>query len=111
MVDEPHEARAAASRSPLQHLQVAVGIAEGEYRPAADEALDAHGLARPIVDEIDLRQINQRRTPVAVHLELQAAGRTDDLLRRNAVGLLSPGRMKSAPPPEAMKVLKPLLRR
>ena len=42
---------------PLQHLQVAVGIAEGEDRPAPDEAIDADGLARAVVDEFDLRRL------------------------------------------------------
>ena len=55
VVDEPAEARAGAGRRPLQHLQVAVGVAEGEDRPAADEAVDADRLAGPVVDEVDLR--------------------------------------------------------
>jgi hypothetical protein len=32
----------------LQHLQIAVGIAEGEDRPPPDEAVDADGLAQRV---------------------------------------------------------------
>ena len=46
-MDDADEARAAAGRGPLQHLQVAVRIAEGEDRAAADEAVDADGLPGP----------------------------------------------------------------
>ena len=47
VVDEEAEARAAAGGGPLQHLQVAVGVAEGGDRAAADVRLDADRLARP----------------------------------------------------------------
>ena len=47
VVDEPHEARARSGRGPLEHLLIAVGVAEGEDRAAADEAVDADRLARP----------------------------------------------------------------
>ena len=49
--------------------------------------------------------------PSLADLELDHAGRADDLLGRDAVDLLGPGRMNSTPPPETMKVLKPLARR
>src|SRR6188508_2350037 len=54
VMDEAHEARAGTARGILQHLLVAVGVAEGEDRAAADEAVDADRLARPVVDELDL---------------------------------------------------------
>ena len=38
-----------------EHLQVAVGVAEGRDRPAADEVLDPDGLAVLVVDEVDAR--------------------------------------------------------
>ena len=57
VVDEEAEARAAAGGGPLQHLQVAVGVAEGGDRPAADVLVDADGLAGLVVDEVDLRQL------------------------------------------------------
>ena len=44
VMHEAHEARTIAGRGPLQHLVVAVGIAEGEDRSAADELVDATGL-------------------------------------------------------------------
>src|SRR6185503_15848002 len=59
----PHQrdaARAAPRCSPLQHLLVPVGVAEGEDRTAADEAIDAGGLARAVVDELDPRFFEQR---------------------------------------------------
>ena len=34
---------------------VAVGVAESQDRPPADETVDAHRLARAVVDELDLR--------------------------------------------------------
>src|SRR5215470_12527277 len=46
VVHEEHEARARAGRGELQHLQIAVRIAEGRDRPAADAAVDAHRLSR-----------------------------------------------------------------
>jgi len=38
------EARACGCRGPLQHLKVPIGVAEGEDRAAADEAVDADRL-------------------------------------------------------------------
>src|SRR5215203_5273059 len=42
---QAHKTRAVASRRPLQHLQIAVGIAEGEDRTTANMHLDADRLA------------------------------------------------------------------
>src|SRR5688572_1849435 len=46
VVDNEPEARALAGCGPLQHLPVAIGIAERGDRAAADERLDTRGLAR-----------------------------------------------------------------
>jgi hypothetical protein len=43
-MQEAHETRPVAGRGPLQHLQVAVGIAEGEERSPSDELVDGDGL-------------------------------------------------------------------
>src|SRR6185503_19038811 len=43
VMDETREASSAAARRPLEHLLIAVGVAEGEDRPAADELVDADG--------------------------------------------------------------------
>ena len=104
------EARSVAGRGPLQHLLVAVGVAEREDGPAADEAVDAHRLAGTVVDELDLGFLEQHGL-AAAQLELHLAAAADDLLGRDAVGFSVHGRMNSMPPPETMKVLKPLARR
>src|SRR5262245_61547926 len=45
VMDEADEARPGPGGGPLQHLLVAVGVAEGEDRAAADELLDTCRLA------------------------------------------------------------------
>ena len=45
------------------------------------------------------------------HLELQLAGASDDLLRRDAVDPFRPPTHELTPPPDAMNVLNPLARR
>ena len=90
VVHDAGEARAASRHGPLQHLLVAVGIAEREDRAAADEHVDADRLARAVVDELDLGELHQRRLARGVEPELRDAGRADHLLGRNAVGLLRP---------------------
>ena len=91
VVDDQAEARPGARGGPLQHLQVAVGVAERRDRPAADELVDADGLARAVVDEVDLGQLHRapacRRRSSNCALDRAA----DHLLGRDAVGLLGPG--------------------
>src|SRR5215510_6933645 len=55
MVNEHRETRSASGRCPLEHLQIAVGIAKGRNRTAADAALNADRLTFLVVDQIDLR--------------------------------------------------------
>ena len=72
VVDDEAEARRRCRRSVhCEHLQVAVGVAEGGDRAAADVLLDADGLAGLVVDEVDLRQPHEHRLAVA-QLELQS---------------------------------------
>src|SRR5262245_15457664 len=49
VVHDAHETRAGMGGSPLQHLQVAIRVAEGENRVTPDETIDADRLA----DELD----------------------------------------------------------
>jgi hypothetical protein len=84
------KAGARAGHRPLQHLQVAVGVAESEDRAAADEAIDADRLARAVVDELDFRELHQLWLAIAVRLEFHGAGGADHLFWRNAVDLLHP---------------------
>ena len=44
-----HQARAVAGGGPLEHLQVAVGVAEGEDRSAANHAVDTYRLAGAVI--------------------------------------------------------------
>ena len=61
VMDDQAEARAPAHRRPLQHLEIAVGVAERRNRAAADVLVDADRLAGLVVDEVDLRQAEQHR--------------------------------------------------
>ena len=56
VMDDQAEPRAAGHRRPLQHLEIAVGIAERGDRAAADMLVDADRLAGLVVDEVDFRQ-------------------------------------------------------
>src|SRR5262245_11280637 len=68
VMDDAHEPRALAGRRPLEHLLVAVRVAEREHGPPADELLDVHRLAGAVVDEVDLRLAKQRGLTVRSHL-------------------------------------------
>src|SRR5476649_1893527 len=52
--------------------------------------VDANGLTRPIIDELDLRQTEEDWYSVANH-ELGLDRRADDLFRWNAIDLFDPG--------------------
>src|SRR5262245_26095509 len=69
VVDETQESRAGSGGGPLQHLAIAVRIAERKHRPPSYELVDARRFARAVVDEIDLRQAHEHRL-VVLHLEL-----------------------------------------
>ena len=51
VVDDEPEARARCARRVLEHLEITIGVAEGQDRPPADVAVDAHGLAGPVVED------------------------------------------------------------
>ena len=87
VVHQPHQARARACGSPLEHLQVAVGVAEGEDRPAANHAVDAHRLVGAVIVMGDFGGAQDGRLAV---LELVFGDKrgADHLLRRDAIDLL-----------------------
>ena len=90
VVDDQAEPRSGPRGGPAEHLVVAVGVAERGDRPPADDPLNAHGLARVVVDEVHLRQADEGGLAVAdLVLDLDRAA--DDLLGRDAVDLLGPG--------------------
>lgn len=81
MVDVEAEARAAAGGRPLEHLQVAIGVAECGNGAAADVLLDGDGLAVLVVEEMQFREFQEDGLAVA-QLELLLAAAADDLLGR-----------------------------
>src|SRR5262249_45820671 len=89
VMHEAHEAQTAAGGCPLQHLVVAVGVAESKQRPPANKFVDVDWLAGFVVDEVDLWQAYEYWLAVA-QLELRFASATNDLFGRNAVHFLRP---------------------
>ena len=86
---QPETAPVAGQRRPLQHLEVAVGVAEGGDGAPADVRVDTDRLAGLVVDEVHRRQAEKQRHPVA-HLEARLDARSHHLLGRNAVHPLGP---------------------
>src|SRR5262245_748730 len=76
-------------RGPLQHLQVAIRVAESKDWVPTNESVDADRFARAVVDELDFRFFEEQRLAV-VPFVFDDAAATDDLLRRNSVRLLNP---------------------
>src|SRR6185295_11964278 len=66
---------------------IAIRVAEGCDRPAANEALNAEWLTVLVVDEIHGRELDEHRLAVA-QLEFLLARAADDLLGRNAIDAL-----------------------
>ena len=89
MDDQRRSAGRRPQRRPLQHFEIAVGVAERGDRAAADVLVDADGLAGLVVDEVDLRQRNRTGLPSRIS-NLRLDRRADDLLGRDAVDPLGP---------------------
>ena len=70
VMEDGHAARLVAGRRPLQHLKVAIGVAEREDRPTPDDAIDPHRLAGAIIDELDRGLLEERGFAVRADLEL-----------------------------------------
>src|SRR5262249_31115686 len=64
VVDDQAEPGAGPCGGPAEHLVIAVGVAERGDRAPADPPLDAHGLPRAVVDELDLGQADEHRLVV-----------------------------------------------
>jgi hypothetical protein len=64
-MNDQAKADAPGHRRPLQHFEIAVGIAECRDWAAADVLIDANRLAGPVIDEIHLRQTDKLRPAVA----------------------------------------------
>src|SRR3954447_6515043 len=87
---DPHKTRATSCCCPLQHLKIAVRVAESEDRTAADEVVDADWLAGAAVDEIDPGLFYQLGFAICPDLEFGNARRAHHLLRWYSVDLLRP---------------------
>src|SRR3954447_17414586 len=90
VVHDPHETRTPPRLRPLQHLKIAVGVAEGEDWTAADEAVDADWFTGAVVDELDLGLFYQLGFAICPDLEFGNTRRAHHLLRRYAIDLLRP---------------------
>ena len=111
VVNDQSEARTLSECSPSQHLEVAVGVAERHDRSPPDDLVDAHGLAGLVVDEIDRRpagraRVRRRAARISTFARLPTTCSGGMPYTRSVHG-----RMNSTPPPDTMKVLKPLARR
>ena len=73
VMDDQAEAGTFAGGRPLEHLEVAVGVAEGHHGSAADVQIDVDRLALLVVDAADLRQFQQDRDSVP-HFKLRVGG-------------------------------------
>ena len=89
VVHEEHEAGSGAGGCPLEHLLVAVGVAEGGDRTFANVIVDADGFAGAVVDEADLRQAHDDGATVLC-LKLRFHGGAYDLIGWDTVGLSCP---------------------
>src|SRR5690349_25096802 len=89
-MDDQPETRARPRRGPLEHLEVAVGVAERGDGPPADHLVNADRFTGVVIDEVDGWQAAQHRLAVSDGvLDLDPAA--DDLLRWDAVDALDPG--------------------
>ena len=109
-MNEKGKAGAAACHGPLQHLQIAIRVAERGDGAAADPALDGDGLAFLVVDELDLGTLIRTGLPSRISnfnlptLPITCSGGMPYTRSVHP-------RMNSTPPPDAMNVLNPLARR
>ena len=83
MHQQPQSA-AFAGHGVLDHLHVAVGIAECQNRAPADVLIDTDRLAGLVVDKVDFRLADDRWFAI-LNLEFGYGAGADDPFRRNAV--------------------------
>src|SRR4029079_2172400 len=84
VVDDERESRALARGGPFEHLEVAVRIAERHDWTATYDLLDAHGLARLVIDELDAQQACDDGMAAAL-LVLHLDPAANHVLRRDAI--------------------------
>jgi hypothetical protein len=99
------ESHTVTGNSPLEHLLIAIRVAERKDRSTTDVTLYADRFSGPVVDEHRFRLLDQHGFAFA-QLETQLALTAHNLLGRDAVDALGPRAMNSMPP-DTMKVLKP----
>ena len=87
MKDEQAESVPIGRLREAQHRNVSVGVAARDQGPTPDPAPDPHRLLRPVIEELDLRLVEQVGAVIA-RLEVQPEGAPDHPLRRDAVQLL-----------------------
>ena len=103
VVNVEAETRTTAAGGPLQHLQISVGIAKSGDGAPADVRVDADSFTFFVIDKVQLSQANKNRFSISQFKPgLDAA--IDDLLGRNTINPLGPGRMNSMPPPETISL-------
>lgn len=89
-MDDDAQPCSRSGRRPLEHLEIAVGIAERRNWPPTDHLVDADRLASTIVNMVDFcepQQYGDALWLVVFHLDAAA----DDLLWWNSVDALDPG--------------------
>ena len=84
---EQPERRPVGAAGVAQHGDVAVRVATGHHRPPSDAAPDAHRLLGPVVEELDLRLVDEIG-PVVARRPVEPDRAADDPLGRDAVQVL-----------------------
>src|SRR5215213_8485166 len=90
--DEPYSWPGSTLRPlgrPLKHFQVTVRVAESKDRMAPNEPVDADRFAGSIVDELDLRRLEQNGLTI-IPLIFDDAAATNNLFGRDAIGGFNP---------------------
>src|SRR5215207_11054025 len=89
VMNENAKAYSTAHGRPLQHFEVAIRVAKGGDRTAADVLVDADRLASLVIDEIHLRQTKQDGSTIT-HFEPRLNRGADHLVGRHPVDALRP---------------------
>jgi hypothetical protein len=63
---QQRESRARAGLGITQHGKIAIGVAEGEQRPAADMQADVQRLRLAIVEAVELWQLHERNPVIFI---------------------------------------------
>jgi hypothetical protein len=93
-------------RGPLQHGQIAIGVASGEDRTLPDVGVDRDWLLRTVVEDLKIGAVDQLWTVIA-QAELGCPDAADHPVGREAVRLGCPRSHEVPPPPENIQREKP----